>query len=253
MKQTVTLNSTQRDLLGVLPFDNFIYSTHISLKNHYVYVEVPKAGCSTIKYSLARLELENPDFVFPKIEMLHGRDFLPTLTPLQVGNFGQVFESQDFFKFCFVRNPYERLLSAYLDKIARPSEQRTVFVQQLGLSAGDAATITFPDFVDIICGQKPVEMDNHWRPQVDQTMQHKIDYDFVGRAECLDDDLIELGRRLGCDLRKYLKVEREHAQLADEKLGAYMTVELQQKVFKKYELDFERFNYAKALPGAAGK
>ncbi len=248
MKYEAVLTESQRDLLGVLPFNNFSYSVHISLKNNYVYLETPKAGCSTIKYTLARLELEDPEFVFPETWMLHHRSFFPTLSPLQVGDFAKVLGSKKFFKFCFVRNPYERLLSAYLDKIARPSEQRTALAQRTGLRLNDKEGISFSDFVDVVCDQSPREMDNHWRPQYHQTLQDKVKHDFVGRAECLNDDLLEVGGRLNCNIGQYLKIERQHAQAAGEKLDAYMTADLQHKVFTKFEIDFEHFEYDFRLP-----
>ncbi len=245
---SIRLSDEQKSFIEVVPWENFIYSVHISLKNKYIYVETPKAGCSTVKHTLIRAELEDPEFSYAEPRLMHERPLSPLLTPLQLGDFSRYFASDGFFKFCFVRNPYERLLSGYLDKITRPTEQRTWLAQKIGLRNEIDHEMTFAEFVSVICGQHPREMDNHWRPQYYQTFQGKMKYSFVGRAETLLDDFRFVGNEIGIDIDQYLRVETRHAQRSKSKLAKYYDVDLQEMVAEKYRLDFETFGYEYSLP-----
>ena len=92
------------------------YLFNISVKKGYLYVETPKVACSTIKRSLQLLEV-GPEIV-PPPRKIHERSCSPLLTPSQVGSlFLECAYSDNFFRFCFVRNPYTRILSCYLDKV----------------------------------------------------------------------------------------------------------------------------------------
>ncbi len=245
---SIKLTAEQRRFLEHVPFDNFVYSIHISLKNNYVYVEIPKVACSTIKGALAAAEREDEDFTYSQKGTLHNRAFSPLLTPLQVGDFAKIFTSDAFFKFCFVRNPYERALSGYLNHIARPTLQRDNLVRWLGKDAPEDGEMSFEMFVNAICRQSPLEMDNHWRPQFHQSFQDKIAYDFIGRFERLAEDLRVVEDRTGLALGRYLKDQYRHPQHAGEKLGQYFTEDLRQKIAEKYAADFERFDYSTDLP-----
>lgn len=107
----------------------FIYSTHISLKHNYLYVETPKVACSTIKKTLQTMEVENVNFHRdnPNIKV-HENSLL--LSPSSVGDFQKLLNSE-IFKFCFSRNPYTRLLSAYLQKICTNRPQKKLILRQL--------------------------------------------------------------------------------------------------------------------------
>ncbi|MBD0335929.1 MAG: sulfotransferase family 2 domain-containing protein [Cyanobacteria bacterium Co-bin13] len=109
----------------------FNLSIHISLKHRYLYVDTPKVGCSTIKLTLQRLELEDEQFARDDFEDIHLRKFSPLLMPIQVGPLDAFLSRSDIFKFCFVRNPYTRVLSCYLDKIAAPHPIKAQILRQL--------------------------------------------------------------------------------------------------------------------------
>jgi Sulfotransferase family len=222
----------------------FIYSVNISLAHRYVYVETPKAGCSTLKSLLIRAELDQ-DFQFMDDEHVHRRDRSPLLNPRQVGDFAE-FMQQSLFKFCFVRDPYSRLLSNYLDKIANPAARRDRMFQQIARQLGiDAETgqVTFSQFVEAVA-QQPVEvMDPHWRTQYYQTFQQSFRYDFTGRFETFAADLRLVCDRIGVDFDRWYRREAVHATNASARIDEFYTEELRELVYSKYRIDFEHFGY----------
>ena len=229
--------------------DNFNYSVNISLKYKYMYVETPKVACSTIKTILQRMELEDPGFQRDDFEDLHNRDFSPLLRPQQVGNLDVLFERKDIFKFCFVRNPYTRLLSCYLDKIKGCKQQKVQVLRQLGSGQDDLdKEITFAEFVGAVIDQPVSCMDPHWRHQYYQTFQENIHYDFIGRFEKIDHDLIIALDKISNSYNKYFGKECRHSQQTSRQLTSYYNEQLRKQVLSKFEIDFRHFNYDENLP-----
>ena len=108
-------------------------STYVSLSHRYLYFEVPKAACTSLKYLISRLEncppmLESDslrhsvlhsDDVARRDDIIHIRDRFPvaSLMDLDSENQREVLESSDFLRFAVVRNPYARLVSAWRNKV----------------------------------------------------------------------------------------------------------------------------------------
>lgn len=232
--------------LGPINIDDFVHSTYCSLKHHYFYGESPKTGCSTIKKVLIQAELgERFHFDFP--DYIHYREFTPFLKVSQVGQLERFFQRQDILKFCFVRNPYTRLLSCYLDKIKKDKFQSRQIKIQLGLDPDNQASISFQDFVEAVVQQPVEKMDQHWRIQYYQTFQSNIEYDFVGKFERFETDFMQVLKLLKIDPEKYYDEEKSHATAADTNIMNYYTAELAEKVYHKYRIDFEYFGYKKVL------
>jgi hypothetical protein len=231
-----------------LPLSTFIYSIHISLRYSYIYVECPKCACTTIKSALIRMELGDKDYMFDEPGDIHLRDFSPLLSPRQVGAFEERLRSPFIVKFCFVRNPYSRLLSAYLDKIAQGKPIFDIIRKQLGHGQAGGLSIGFDEFVQAVIHQPVSMMDSHWRTQYHQTLQDVVPYSFIGKVENLDEDIARLGSLLGADLTQFMRDEVDHATQADEKMARYYTTEMQNAVYEKYRIDFENFGYDRELP-----
>jgi hypothetical protein len=108
----------------------------------------------------------------------------------------------DFTKFIFVRHPFERLVSAYRDKLAgndafyKKAVGREIIRKyrqnpnQLSLETGH--DVTFPEFVHFIVdewrnGRKPLDV--HWRPVVDLCRPCDMKFHFIGKFETLNQDV----------------------------------------------------------------
>jgi dermatan 4-sulfotransferase 1 len=245
-----TFTRTADKYCRYITVDNFNYSVNISLNYRYIFVETPKVGCSSIKLTLQKLELGDPSFSRKDFEDLHRRDFSPLLRPQQVGDLDAFLKREDLFRFCFVRNPYTRLLSCYLEKIVGNKHQKLQILQQLGFGQSDMnKEISFETFVDAVIHQPISMMDPHWRHQYYQTFQDSMQYDFIGKFEQFDADLNEVLHRITPDYTRYLSTEDRHSQDTAEALDKYYTPQLSEQVYRCFEKDFQYFEYPADLHG----
>ena len=241
----------QADISGLhphLPLSAVVYGTNISLRYNYVYVETPKCACTAIKTALQRLELRDPQFERESFDDIHIREHSPLLNPKQVGSFRALLASPAMFKFCFVRHPFTRLLSCYLDKIQRNRPQKAAILRQLGLSEEKLETpVTFEQFISAVTEQPVSQMDSHWRVQYYQTMQAGIKYDFIGRFEKFSDDARILDERISPEFSACLRPESRNATNAATKFDYYLTAGLKDAIYRKFRMDFDYFEYSTSL------
>ncbi len=226
--------------------DEFDYSINISLRYGYVYVENAKVACSTIKLILQRMELDDPSYHGEDLLDIHTRIFSPMIRPAQVGSFSHYIQRPDVKALCFVRNPYTRLLSAYLDKIMQNWPAKRGILECLGRDPEVLdVDVSFEEFVGVVANQSISEMNPHWRIQYYQTFQEQVDYDFIGRFENLDDDLKTILENINPDYARYWGREERHATRSDKLLKQYYTDEIEEIVYHKYQQDFEEFGYSR--------
>lgn len=233
--------------LRFLKAEDFMHVTFISLKYNYLFVETPKVACSTIKRLLINAEYEGK-VTISQGEALHYREFSPLLNIRQVGNVNQFLNRSDIFKFCFVRNPYTRLLSCYLDKVLRRLPQSHQLMYELGYGLFSDKVLSFSEFIEAVLAQPMRYMDWHWRTQYYTTFQNCIKYDFIGKFENFETDFQKVMQDLDINFAQYYQTVNAHATQANEKLKEYYTSELVEKVYQKFKIDFDHFGYSQALP-----
>jgi len=224
------------------------YAVNVSLKNKYVFVETAKVACSTIKLTLQRLELEDKYFKREVFQDVHVRAYSPLLSLQQVPDFERLFINDDYFRFCFVRNPYERILSAYLNKIKGNSMmEKSIILSQLGHDMRDLSIpVSFEQFISAIEKQPVSMMNNHWRHQYYSTYQDTINYHFIGKLEKFDEHFSYVMEKVGAS--PYYIKEARHATGSSSKFNEYYTDDLLERVYNVFQIDFETFRYAKDAP-----
>lgn len=142
------------------------------------------------------------------------------------------------FRFAFVRNPYTRVVSSFLDKIASGREPRF----RKALAFAPEYKVTLLEFLRRISEQEIDSMNRHWRPQ-SALISSKVNIDFLGRFERFDEDFTTVRRHLGVD-DKYVQNRFEHRTSAANSTDL---IGPEEKVLidRIYHDDFERFAYIK--------
>jgi hypothetical protein len=109
---------------------------------------------------------------------------------------------QNSDKFMFVRDPYSRILSGYVDKLFCPNEayQKTslgaFIVSEIredasSLSLHCGHDVTFPEFVKyiILSEKRRIYRDRHFTPMYEHCRPCQIPYDFIGKFESFKKDI----------------------------------------------------------------
>ena len=223
------------------------YLANWAVKCRLIYVETPKAGCTVIKRILQFAECDFDESALPAD--VHDRKASPLRSPKDdEAGFLTALETNQCLNFCFVRNPFSRFLSAYLDKVVGDPDVITDRQRKLGIEL-DQERPTFDEFVDIVFDQGLLDMDVHWAPQSFLLGYANVRYDFLGRFECLSNDLERLmsitGLRYPSDARR---IGVAHATDAGSRLSAFYSERTRRRVMEIYADDFSQFDYATRLP-----
>ena len=180
--------------------------------------------------------------------------------------------NDQYFKFTFVRDPWKRLSSAYLNKFAvirsqddlLPSAKTAIegFYAANGETVDFDKSITFRQFLTYINQTDSQYLDSHWKPQSD--FIKNINLDFIGKMESLNDDFNFVREKLGIpekfslpqkNVTSYSEKNNATQSLADyypdelRSLGyrpsyrSFYTPELIDLVYKRYKDDFENLGY----------
>ena len=192
-------------------------------KAKLIFCGVPKVGISEwIKFFRyvygAKDYLSLPHFKLDRTELV--------ATSLPKSKLEELLKDPTWTKAVFLRNPYDRLLSAYSDKIVKHSYTQSVFgIGDKNLPENERPILNFSDFVDLVTdetamndctdpkGLKPCT-DPHWRPQLltcglDYVLPH---FDFIGNM-----DHIALHTRL---LLERVGLWEEYGQSFDDGQGS---------------------------------
>jgi len=219
------------------------YLTHVSLRHRAVFLEVPKAGCTVVKTILQYSE--NGGRAPEGQDSVHKRATSPLSAPFRDDlDLDDLFGPEsDFFTFTFVRNPYSRALSCYLEKIVGKRHLSDVRRPKLGIPLD--AEVSFREFLEAVARQKPRGMDIHWAPQATLAAFGKIQHGFVGRFESFGSDLRWVIDRLGLEAPAEL-VDRptSHTTNARDRLMEYYEDERCGALVREiYRDDFRRLGY----------
>lgn len=206
----------------------------------FFYSRIPKAANTTIVAALAEhcpFRRRQPRREDPKYRFLRPL-FLPDREVRRL--------EHDAFVFTFVRNPYSRVLSAYLDKVGRQRHQGRRFLAWAERHGEPGDFVGFCRFLDA----GGLHLDMHWAPQRDILCLPIDRFDFVGRVESLDRDLSQVLRRLfGPDARMPDR-RRGTTTNASHRLQEAYGPEQRERIGRLYSGDFELFGYDRALPAA---
>lgn len=201
-------------LLCALPFlpSSRRYNITVSHEKRFIWFRVAKVATRTVYHHLresnVQLDAEHPIGIHYPTK-LYSR----------------------YFKFSFVRNPWDRLVSCWHDKVVHSNYFR--------FSEAELAEIqTFAGFVKFVSGLDVETCDPHLRLQCRLMDLNHIDY--LGRLESLNTDLSKIFYILGITLEN---IEARNVSFGKSHYHAYYDKALIEKVYQLYRRDIQIFDY----------
>lgn len=233
--------------------DPYDYSSHVFAYHHFqlIYMAVPKVANTSIKIALAPLlPKQLTDQVPSGVDRMYVyRD--RSLKRLRWKNRLRILKHQihrypDYFVFTFVRNPWDRLVSCYHDKIASEVEAIDGFtedhIRAIYRNERFEKGMSFEDFVYAVCAEPDRHANRHFRSQstflVDK--RGRLLPNFVGRFERLRDDFAVIREYLDRDDIElpHVRATRRATEYRD-----YYSTRLRRMVAERYAEDIHRFEY----------
>ena len=209
-----------------------------------VYVNAPKCGCSSIKRTLLQIEMDRGRLPRLALERITPEQITPELVhlanPMDPQRIDDLRFLADARAFTVVRNPYTRVLSAYLDKIRDYDENVTPgFEARHGVRAAD---LDLAGFLERIRRERPEDMEPHWAPLSSLLGLGLIAYGHVGKLEAMDEFFRDVLGRFSDSLPGVLRLD-DHRRDASARLRQSYDARTLALVEEIYARDFESFGY----------
>lgn len=249
-----------------LPAPHHVSRIYVEDRHRLLYCEVPKAGCSNWKRVLMVLSglANSPAHI--QHQAAHYSNSLRRLDSYDRA--GMARRLRTYTKALFVREPLERLVSAFRDKFEQPNTYyHPVFGRAIiaryrpnatrqALSSGSG--VTFPEFVRYLLDpRRPLGLDIHWERVGRLCSPCLVRYDFIGRFENLAAEAEALLRLVGAPANltfprfkdRHRREERTGPQLSRRYL-AQLSADERRRAQDFYLTDYAMFNYSRPFgPG----
>ncbi len=141
-------------------------------------------------------------------------------------------QNPDYFKFVILRNPFKRLVSAYLNLIvkrAKPISFAYKLVmdvyRDLGMEPDINKSITFNQFINYLVKTDNDRLNAHWRPQHTFLCLGRFKFDYIGQFENLNQVKKDLNQK------SQLKIQEN---ILEYKRTNYSNYKFEKKLHKKY-------------------
>ncbi len=226
--------------------------TWVSPIHKYFCMTIPKVACSKIKIVLQQLE----GYALPPRPIrVHFRDtpglsFVPSILDFSTREAVEILTSPEWFRFCFVRNPYSRLFSAHKQVVLDLSNAYVGFRESIREMAGyptppdsTPGMVGFGDFVRYIGEESDSDRDGHWRSQTGILHLERIQYDFVGRMESFTHDFTRILRRFDASAELIASLPQAVNTTQSLPLAIAYDKQLADYVYGIFKDDFEAFEY----------
>jgi hypothetical protein len=145
------------------------------------------------------------------------------------------FQHPNYYRFIFVRNPWDRLVSTFRYMQENGGFKRHIIT----VYANSKCPVEpFERFVETVCGCPDKESDMHIRSQYISLPQLSPPAHFIGKFERLEEDWQRL-----VDKFDLPPLERHDRSTTHNHYSEYYSPALVDLVAKRYQEDIERFNY----------
>lgn len=193
-----------------------------------------------------------------KPAVLHGRGVVFFLIPKvastsishELNRFNHTYESRDtvvkdfpeYNYVTIVRNPFDRLVSCWSDKIMNP-DAYAGWCRRFENHLPHYQGMPFDEFIRNVCELDEDISDRHFRSQVAQLKYDgKFLPDYVGKVENLQQSLNEIAELTGLPIQQEL-TQKNRSKHRKKSYKDYYTPELIKLVEKKFEEDLDILGY----------
>ncbi|MGI9170013.1 MAG: sulfotransferase family protein [Caulobacteraceae bacterium] len=212
-----------------------------------LYVSVPKTGCTTIKMVVgASVGLLAPAVLDRKTRGgIHGRWRNREIGWSDLVNAKReaLLTGPGTYRFTSVRNPFERVVSCYLNKIIGKGGK--YYLSKQLKEEGDISMLSFLKFVR---KQPPLERDVRGRAMTDLCFTGRVEYDDIVRYETFEPDLRRVMAVLKVPHFGIPSPSDESKTDAGKQVQTLLGEEERDLVREIYKLDFQAFGYSEDLP-----
>ena len=230
-------------------FKNLLYDD----TKRVIYCYAPKTGCTNMKQSFVLMNGIYTSEELSGMNVTHEEHLWKAHSLASLSKTQRNYRLNNYFKFMVVRNPLERLLSAYRNKMATSDtvkffqKIRTQIVKRFrrreqGSSCAPPNHFpTFTEFIDFINNTPldPMHMDHHFQPISEICHPCIVRYHFYANFKLLDYDIDTLFHLLGIP-PSYFSNKIEHPQSpTSQLLPKYFS---QLSLWQKSEL-FSKFQF----------
>ena len=209
-------------------------------KNNIVYIPIPKVACTSIKIALMGDALNQSDKHnnYNDIHKLTAKFRRHSLTRHQ----------KDYFVFAFVRNPFDRLVSCYKDKVKREVQHNnrhyfaTNYNNILIKNAFGGRfhfEMSFEEFVQLVAKIPDFLSDGHFKSQYAMLYdQNRRVPNFVGKYENMQNNWASISRRY-----KLPPLAELNSTTKEDWKSYYKNKIIVEAVAERYKQDIELFGY----------
>ena len=198
----------------------------ISRKHKFAFMHIPKCGGCSLKYHLIKRCGRQPIIKahIPLPELFKEFDLNP----------------EAFYKFTFVRNPWDRIVSLYFFWLTQTPDSYFYRWDYKQVDFLKDNSISFKDFVKLIHLKDPIICQKpHSFPYIDHFIGDPSLFDFIGRVENFQEDFDIICDKIGLQRKELFHRNKSKHKPYTE----YYDDETREIVAEKYAKDIEYFNY----------
>jgi len=180
---------------------------------------------------------------------------IPPLFPVPDDDLDLRMLAKSTTSFSMVRHPFERLVSAYQDKLVDGADPSYFRVKKHIMEK--YGEVTFPNFIRMILyksrtkceSMSTCRLDKHWKPFISRCAYCDIPYRVIAKAETFEEDQQYIGQLAGVQLEH---VETHHSSGGSTRdLAKRYFQQLDRRtvdrLYALYQVDFEMFGYSPNL------
>jgi len=212
----------------------------ISTKYNCIFIHIPKTGGSSIHNAL--LKHIQPEHQEP------GHYSIIAARKRLENRLGVPYIDGEYFTFCFVRNPWDRFISAYtyLKEGGSVHEHPVTGFDKKDRDRFISPYKTFDDFIlSNSCGAKictELIWQQHFKPQYKYILNSsdEVDINFIGKFENYYKDFDFICKRIGVKTPKLKHINKSH----HKPYQMYYTDKTAEIIYNTYKYDIDYFGYS---------